>query len=120
MDLDLTDEQNWLTESIETLLQREWVAPELVAEATAERRRRVWEQLVAFGALAIGGDDGLGAVEACLIARSLGSHLASVPFLGSAAVRLALAPLAEELPMELLSRGEALAIALLEPDPRCA
>ena len=118
MDLELTDEQTWLQESIDTLLRREWLPLQDVAEATEERRRRVWEELVAFGALSIGGGDGIGALEACLIARSLGSHLGCAPFIGSAAVRLALAPLAQALPPELteLLQGEAaIAIALLEP-----
>jgi alkylation response protein AidB-like acyl-CoA dehydrogenase len=118
MDLELSDEQTWLSESIDTLLHREWVGPEALDRATDERRRRVWEQLVEFGALTIGGEDGLGAIELCLIARALGSRLASVPFLGSAAVRLALAPLASSLSgtgAEVLTSDAALAIALLEP-----
>ena len=91
MDLQLTDEQTWLAESLETLLQRD---PE-----------RVWERLVEFGALDIGGEDGLGAVELCLIARGLGAHLACAPYLGSAALRYA----------SLLEGDESAAIALLEP-----
>src|SRR5919198_110193 len=91
MDLQLTDEQTWLAESLGTLLQRD---PE-----------RVWERLVEFGALDIGGEDGLGAVEMCLIARGLGAHLACAPYLGSAALRYA----------SLLEGDESAAIALLEP-----
>ncbi len=118
MDLELNDEQVWLSESIDTLLGREWLPVEAVASATAEQRRSVWERLVEFGALTIGGDEGLGAVELCLIARSLGARLASVPFVGSAAVRLALAPFAETLASEVagvLAGEAAIAIALLEP-----
>jgi alkylation response protein AidB-like acyl-CoA dehydrogenase len=59
---------------------------------------------VTFGVLAVGED--IGAIEACLIARSLGAHLASVPFIGSAAARLAL---------DAPDPGAALALALLEP-----
>jgi alkylation response protein AidB-like acyl-CoA dehydrogenase len=92
MDLQLTDEQTWLAESLETLLERE-------AEP--------WKGLVEFGALDIGGEEGLGAVELCLIARGLGAHLASTPYLGSAALRYA-AP-------TLLETGASVAIALLEP-----
>jgi alkylation response protein AidB-like acyl-CoA dehydrogenase len=70
---------------------------------------RLWASLVDFGALSVGGDDGLGAVELCLIARALGAHLAPVPYVGSAAVRFAAPPLAAEL-------GEdGVALALLEP-----
>jgi alkylation response protein AidB-like acyl-CoA dehydrogenase len=118
MDLELSDEQRWLKESVETLLEREWPAAETVADAPAAARRRVWERLVEFGALSIGPDDGLGAVELCLIAHSVGSRLVSVPFLGSAAVRLALTPFAETLDDDvagLLAGDDALAIALLEP-----
>jgi alkylation response protein AidB-like acyl-CoA dehydrogenase len=99
MDLELTDEQRWLSESVDTLLEREWTP-----RGNADDRRRVWQQLVAFGALAIGEE--IGAVEACLIARALGAHLASVPFTGSAAARLALDP---------PDRDAALAVAILEP-----
>jgi len=119
MELELTDEQSWISESIDTLLSREWIAPQDVVSASGERRRRVWTALVAFGALGIGPADegGLGAVELCLVARSLGRHLASVPFLGSAAVRLALAPQARSLPAgiaAMLSSQDAIGIALLE------
>jgi alkylation response protein AidB-like acyl-CoA dehydrogenase len=92
MDLQLTDEQTWLAESLEALLAREGDP---------------WQRLVAFGALDVGGEEGLGAVELCLIARGLGAHLASTPYLGSAALRYA-AP-------SLLDAGESVAIALLEP-----
>ena len=91
MDLELSDEQRWLSESVETLLSRE-------AEP--------WAGLVEFGALSVGGDDGLGAVELCLIARALGAHLVPVPFLGSAAVRFVAG-------VEL--GQDAVALAVLEP-----
>ena len=75
MDLQLTDEQTWLAESLETLLER-------------DAGRACWRAAGArFGALDIGGEEGLGAVELCLIARGLGAHLASTPYLGSAALR---------------------------------
>jgi alkylation response protein AidB-like acyl-CoA dehydrogenase len=93
MDLELSDEQRWLSESVETLLARE-AEPE-----------RLWARLVEFGALSVGGEDGLGAVEVCLIARALGAHLAPVPYLGSAAVRFAAAEIS----------GDAVALAVLEP-----
>jgi alkylation response protein AidB-like acyl-CoA dehydrogenase len=92
MDLELSDEQRWLSESVETLLARE------------ADDGRLWAGLVEFGALSVGGEDGLGAVELCLIARALGAHLAPVPYLGSAAVRFA-AELSDE----------AVALAVLEP-----
>ena len=117
MELELTKEQSWISESVDTLLSREWVAPADIVSASAERRRRTWTALVQFGALSIGDEGELGAVELCLIARVLGSHLASVPFLGSAAVRLALAPQAGSLPAgmgALVSGQDAIGIALLE------
>jgi alkylation response protein AidB-like acyl-CoA dehydrogenase len=97
VDLELSDEQTWLSESVETLLARD---PE---------HRRVWPSLVEFGALSVERDGGLGAVELCLISRALGQHLASVPYLGSAAVRLAAGPVAADL------GAHAVALAVLEP-----
>jgi alkylation response protein AidB-like acyl-CoA dehydrogenase len=97
MDLELSDEQTWLGEAVDTLLTRE------------AEDGRLWASLVEFGALSVGGDEGLGAVELCLIARALGAHLAPVPYLGSAAVRFAAPPLAEEL------EEDAVALAVLEP-----
>ena len=91
MDLELTDEQIWLQESIETLLSREWPPAEQAHGADSVQREQLWRALVEFGVTDVGGEDGLGAVELCLVARALGAHLASVPFLGSAAVRYALA-----------------------------
>jgi alkylation response protein AidB-like acyl-CoA dehydrogenase len=94
MDLELSDEQKWLSEAVETLLARD------------AENGRLWASLVEFGALSVGGDDGLGAVELCLIARALGAHLAPVPYLGSAAVRFAgAADLGDD----------AVALAVLEP-----
>jgi alkylation response protein AidB-like acyl-CoA dehydrogenase len=94
MDLELTDEQIWLSEAIDTLLEREAAGPQL------------WERLVEFGALDIAPEDGLGAVELCLIARALGAHLASAPYVGSAAVRFATGA---------TGGSETDAVALLEP-----
>jgi alkylation response protein AidB-like acyl-CoA dehydrogenase len=105
MDLELTDEQTWLSESLTTLLEREWPAAESAHEAGPDERARLWRALVDFGVLSVGDEDGLGAVELCLVARALGAHLASVPFLGSAAVRYAGADLGDD----------RVSVALLEP-----
>src|SRR3954447_23360567 len=94
MDLELSDQQEWIGEAVETLLARD------------DGRGALWAGLVEFGALSVGGDDGLGAVELCLIARAIGAHLAPVPYLGSAAVRFAGAA-------DLGDEGVALAV--LEP-----
>jgi alkylation response protein AidB-like acyl-CoA dehydrogenase len=100
MDLELSDEQRWLSESVDALLGRD-DAPD-----------GLWRRLVDFGALAVGGDEGLGAVELCLIARALGTHLAPVPYLGTAAVAHALAA-GEHEPAG--GGGDAIAVAVLEP-----
>src|SRR5689334_8199022 len=83
MDLELTEEQQLLGEALTTLLQREWLPAETAHTATPEQRARLWTALQEFF------DDELGAVELCLAARLLGVHLASSPFLGSAALRYA-------------------------------
>jgi alkylation response protein AidB-like acyl-CoA dehydrogenase len=117
MDLELTDEQRWLSESVETLLARAW--PGAGGGEDAERDPdALWQALVAFGGLSVDRDDGLGAVELCLIARALGAHLACAPYVGSAAVRFAAEPLAERLPeayAQLVQGDDAVSVALLEP-----
>ena len=82
MDLELSDEQTWLAESVQTLLAREWSPAPDAPYGDEAARDRLWRALVDFGALTVGGEDGLGAVELCLIARALGAHLAPVPYLG--------------------------------------
>ena len=49
MDLELTDEQTWLSESLTTLLEREWPAAESAHEAGRDERARLWRALVEFG-----------------------------------------------------------------------
>ena len=46
----------------------------------------LWRELVEFGALEVGGAEGLGAVELALICWSLGGRLAAVPYVDSAAL----------------------------------
>jgi alkylation response protein AidB-like acyl-CoA dehydrogenase len=118
MDLELSDEQAWLEESVGTLLDRQWPRAEAAWQAGDAERTKLWSSLVEFGLLEEG-EDRLGAIELCLVARALGAHLASVPFLGSVAVRYALAPFAAELPAgagALLERPDRISIGLLEPD----
>ena len=117
MDLELSDEQVWIEESINTLLDRQWPAAQDAWQAGEAERTRLWGSLVEFGLLSGAGTD-LGAIELCLVARALGAHLASVPLLGSVGVRYALAPFAAELPEGLgavLAGEDRLSIALLEP-----
>jgi alkylation response protein AidB-like acyl-CoA dehydrogenase len=114
VDLELSDEQTWLAESLDTLLEREWPGPQAAARASGAERLRLWERLVAFGALEIG-DEGLGAVELCLVARALGAHLASAPYAAGAALRYAVAPFADDLPAAFQGGHERVALALLEP-----
>src|SRR5688500_4429294 len=116
MDLELTDEQTWLAESVDTLLRREWPGAERAHEAGQDERAKLWRALVEFGALAVDREDGLGAVELCLLARATGAHLASVPLVDSAAVRFALEPHLAEAPDAFADLGdERIAVALLEP-----
>jgi alkylation response protein AidB-like acyl-CoA dehydrogenase len=80
MDLELSDEQLWLAESVERLL------------ATTPTEQ-TWPALIDFGVLAIAsGTDALGAVELALVGRALGESLAAVPFIDSASVHYATRP----------------------------
>jgi alkylation response protein AidB-like acyl-CoA dehydrogenase len=97
MDLELSDEQKWLAESVETLLSRHWPAPAAEWATDPGVRAKLWSELVDFGALTVA-DDSLGAIELCLVARALGKRLAVAPFIGSAAIRWAAAPFADSLP----------------------
>jgi alkylation response protein AidB-like acyl-CoA dehydrogenase len=116
MDLELTDEQTWLGEALETLLEREWTGAEAAHEAGADERARLWASLVDFGALNVDREDGLGAVELCLTARALGAHLAAAPFLGSVALRYAAEPFARDVPEAFGDLAEQrVSVALLEP-----
>jgi alkylation response protein AidB-like acyl-CoA dehydrogenase len=118
MDLELSDEQVWIEESINTLLDRQWPPAETAWRAGDAERARLWESLVEFGVLSGAAEAQLGAIELCLVARALGGHLGSVPFLDSVAVRYALAPVAAELPSGFgaaVGSDARLALALLEP-----
>ena len=118
MDLELSDEQTWLSESVEALLARRWRPAPDAPGGDAEQRAALWSELVEFGALGVGGDEGLGAIELCLVARGLGGHLAPLPYLGSAAVRFAAAAGHGEPPSAfaaLAAGADAVAPALLEP-----
>ena len=89
MDLQPSEEQTLLAETVDELLARE--APE-----------RAWASLVEFGAL----DSELGAVELALVARAVGVRLAALPYPESAAAAYVLGDAAP--------RG-AVALALGEP-----
>src|SRR5829696_2572291 len=118
MDLELSDEQSWLSDAVELLLAREWNPAPEDPLGEQDARTALWASLVEFGGLSVGHEDGLGAIELCLIARHLGAHLAPLPYIGSAALRFAIAPLQAELPAglrELATGTDAVAAALLEP-----
>lgn len=106
MDLELTDEQVWLGESIEQLL-------------STSSGDDIWPALIDFGVLTIAsGGEGLGAVELALVARALGESLASVPFIDTMAARYATRSVASlEHPAFAGLRGtdDAVSLCLLEP-----
>ncbi len=106
MDLELSDEQVWIDESINTLLDRQWPPAEAAWQAGEAQRAGLWESLVEFGLLSGSADGQLGAAELCLVARAAGGHLASVSLLGSVGVRYALAPVAAELPRRFRRAAE--------------
>jgi alkylation response protein AidB-like acyl-CoA dehydrogenase len=117
VDLELSDEQVWIEESLGTLLERQWPPAQDAWQAGEPERTRLWDSLVEFGLLSGAGSE-LGAIELCLAARTIGAHLASVPLLGSLGVRYALAPFAADLPTAIgtaLEGDARFSIALLEP-----
>jgi alkylation response protein AidB-like acyl-CoA dehydrogenase len=101
MDLELTDEQAFLAESVEQLLAK---SPGPAA----------WPALVEFGALSIasGEAEDVGAVELALLARALGERLVSVPLVDTTAALYATR--SDPAFAELLA-GRAVSLALLEP-----
>jgi alkylation response protein AidB-like acyl-CoA dehydrogenase len=101
MDLELTDEQSFLSESVEQLLAQ---SPGSAA----------WPALVEFGALSIasGETEDVGAVELALVARALGERLESVPLVDTAAALYATR--SDPAFAEALT-DRAVALALLEP-----
>ena len=91
MDLELTDEQTWLSESLTTLLEREWPRAEVAHEAGRAERDRLWAALVDFGLLAVDPEEGLGGDRA-LSRRAGASAPTSPPRRSSAAPRCASRP----------------------------
>ena len=83
MDLELTEEQTWLREAVGEMLARSAGDDGLVSAVAGDA---LWRELVGFGALEVGGEEGLGAVELALICWSLGGRLAAVPYVDSAAL----------------------------------
>jgi alkylation response protein AidB-like acyl-CoA dehydrogenase len=72
VDFEFTEEHRWLAQSVDELLTR-------------EPADRLWQSLVEFGALEVGGDEGLGVVEQAVVARAVGAHLAAVAYAETAA-----------------------------------
>jgi alkylation response protein AidB-like acyl-CoA dehydrogenase len=102
MDLELTDEQSLLAESVQQLL-------------TKSSGAAAWPALVDFGVLDIAAGEAadVGAVELVLIARALGERLEVVPLVDTAAGLYA-ARSADAAFSELLA-GRVSSLALLEP-----
>src|SRR5919197_4440004 len=97
MDLELTDEQALLAESVQQLLAK-------------SSGPAAWPALVDFGALALASDASgeVGAVELALVARAVGERLEAVPLIDTAAALYA-ARREAALPDGVIS------LALLEP-----
>jgi alkylation response protein AidB-like acyl-CoA dehydrogenase len=83
VDLQLTDEQTLLRETVGEMLARAAADDGLVP---ADANDALWRELVEFGALDVAVSDGLGAVELALIAWGLGGRLTAVPYVDSAAL----------------------------------
>ena len=95
MDLELTDEQTWLSESLTTLLGREWPAAEAAHEAGRRRASgcgRRWSSSACSAWTARRAS----APSSCASWRGRWARTSRrAPFLGSAALRFAAEPLAE-------------------------
>jgi alkylation response protein AidB-like acyl-CoA dehydrogenase len=86
MELQLTDEQEMLAESIRELVGRRSGEDGIVSAQAGES---VWRELVDFGVLEIGPSEAeLGTVDLALVARALGERLAAVPLVDTAALLL--------------------------------
>ncbi len=86
MELQLTDEQELLAESIRELVGRRSGEDGIIS---AEAGKSVWRELVDFGVLEIGPSEAeLGTVDLALVARALGERLAAVPLVDTAALLL--------------------------------
>ena len=72
MDLELTQEQSLLAESVRQLLAQ-------------HQGPAAWPALVEFGALEIATGEDVGAVELALVARELGERLEATPLIDAAA-----------------------------------
>jgi alkylation response protein AidB-like acyl-CoA dehydrogenase len=97
MDLELTDEQSFLAESVQQLLAKSSGAA-------------AWPALVEFGVLSIasGEAEDVGAVELALVARALGERLESVPLIDTCAALYATRS-------DPVFGEKAMSLALLEP-----
>jgi hypothetical protein len=98
MDLELTQEQELLAESVQQLLAQ-------------NQGPAVWPALVEFGALEIAAGEDVGAVELALVARELGERLEPTPLIDTAAAVYAARGSALSGALE----GATVALALLEP-----
>jgi alkylation response protein AidB-like acyl-CoA dehydrogenase len=98
MDLELTQEQALLAESVQ----------QLVAQ---HQGPAVWPALLEFGALEIAAGEDVGAVELALVARALGERLEATPLIDTAAAVYA----ARGSALAGVLEGATVALALLEP-----
>src|SRR4051794_25345929 len=98
MDLELTQEQALLAESVRQLLAQ-------------NQGPGVWPALVEFGALEIAAGEDVGAVELALVARELGERLEATPLIDTASAAYA----ARGSGLEAALADATVGLALLEP-----
>ncbi|MES2258560.1 MAG: acyl-CoA dehydrogenase [Pseudomonadota bacterium] len=119
MNLDLTQEQQLLSDSVARLLQSESSPARVRAAEAAGFDAELWVQLVAMGIVAMRvpeaeGGSGLGLLEAVLVAEQAGRHLASVPLAEAIPAARLLAELPGMLAAGLLADAlEGLPVSLL-------
>lgn len=108
MNLDLTEEQLLLSDTLERLFAAESTPTRVRAAEATGFDAALWTQLVAMGILSIrvkenDGGSGLGLIDAVLVAELAGRHLASVPLAEAMAAASLLAQLPGMLAAGLLA-----------------
>lgn len=133
MDLTLNEEQRLIVESAAAFLaaQTGSASARAAHEHPGQWDTALWQQVGELGWCGIHLPEsmqglGLGVIELCLLQEQLGMHLACVPYFDAVALaatalrELGAPPLAAQALGELAAGQQVIALAMPEPDARCA